>query len=271
MKIGFLPVFFFSDRGCLNSLLKIQGNHSILKGGITMKEQLQALLELQNCDLELKSLEKKLSQQEKAHAIFEQNKHKDELKVKITKLVDNLAVVENSLTQLDRELEELTAKSTETSKTLYDGHEQDAKQLVNLQENLTTLTGNIEEKETKYYTLLEEKEEILRDITGYKKERQELKKTITKDIEDFKEGRAKLLAEKERLTSCRNKLEKLIDKDLLTRYNQKQGTKLVVLVTDGNCGYCGVKVNFEQIRTLKTYASLERCEYCGKLLYFPEN
>jgi len=233
-----------------------------------MKEQLQAILELQQCDKELKRVEKKLAQQEQVKEIFKHEKHKDKIDAKHAKTVDNLAKLETNLSQLDLEVEQISHKVKELEEKLYSGEEPDSKNLISLEEKLTETKESLENKESKYYIFLEEKDQLVKEVSMLKKEQQLVKASLTKGITNYKEERKELLGEKERLQNNRNKLEELIDKDLLTRYNQKQGDDLVVMVTNGNCSNCGVKVNFEMIRTLKKYESLERCEYCGKILFF---
>jgi predicted nucleic acid-binding Zn-ribbon protein len=233
-----------------------------------MKEQLLSILELQKCEKQLKQVEKNLAQQEQVKEIFKLEKHKDKVDGQLGKTVDNLAKLEEELSQLDLDLEQLNTKVKELERKLYSGEKADAKKLISLQEKLAETKKSLENKESKYYNLLEEKDRLAKDIVVLKKEQQAVKTSLTKGIANYKEKRIGLIAEKERLQNHRNKLNGSIDKDLLTRYNQKQGDELVVLVVGGNCSNCGVKINFDMIRMLKKYESLERCEYCGKILFF---
>ncbi|MDW7675664.1 MAG: C4-type zinc ribbon domain-containing protein [Bacillota bacterium] len=231
-----------------------------------MKQALALVLELQEINNTLAKVEEKLKQKALSKDIFSKKKHKDELKEKILKLMDNLKSSQDIIGQMDKELAVLGDQLAELTNKLYSST-QSPKEAQSLESKVEELKKKNAEIEYQYYQALEANDELEQNIKQQKAAYKDSSNSLAKLITEFKGISNELAQKKEELVDKRNKLEGLIDKDLLTRYNQKRGQVLVVRVVNGNCGGCGMKLNFDQIKAMKKMEQLETCEYCGKILF----
>lgn len=225
-----------------------------------------SMLQLQECDKQLIALDKKLKQSESAKEILKGKKHKIQIENSITTLKDELNKIDESTKALDLYLEKSFEQINQLKNKLYK-EKKERKELISIEEKIHELQNNIKINEEKYYELLEKREKLQEKLANARKDYKDLKEKLLENINKFKIQQEVIEKERKQLLDEKNQLLSCVDKDLFKRYNQNQGEEQVVLVMDGNCGYCGVSVSFEQIKALKTMENTERCEYCGKYLF----
>ncbi len=234
--------------------------------------QIELLWQLQNLDSEIMELERKLN----AAEIKERLK---EIKLKFDaekeKLDSNKELVDRGKKEIrasKTKKEELRFSFQKTEEKLYSGIVSSAKQMEAMQKNLDETQNTIQKLEDKMSQLKQEVEDLEEEEKKGKLKLLRLKNTFDSLKKEYTENRQEAAKKYEALKEKRQELVKTINKNLLRSYNRvKTGTDTaVVLVEDGKCSGCHMEVSVLCMQHLKE-GSIVSCETCGRILYQRES
>ncbi len=236
-----------------------------------MSEKLIALWELQQIDLELEDIDKNNEHQEKVKEIIEIKKHKDKLEHNIMLESEKNIQAGKNATELELQIDANTNQLKIIKDRLYGKVGPSAKETISLEDKEQELARSIDKLEDLYYTKLEEKEASEEKLKALKSQYKKVKGLAGDALASYKNSQLELDKRKKELEEKRNIMVRLVDKDLLNRYNQKRSRYFLVSVSKSMCSNCGIKVSFDQMKALKAMSDLEKCEHCGKYLFLIEN
>jgi hypothetical protein len=235
-----------------------------------MNEEVADLLALQETDLEIESIERRIHEiPEKVKGIEKSLEEEDET---FKAQSDGLKAKEMRLHSLNVDLESAQEKVrtyenqllTLSSNTEYKAmiHQiETEKQKVNDLEN--TIIDLMEEVESQVSETREAKEDL--------EKAQVLLKEEIRTLEQEKEAlKTRLLTERE----ARKVKVSRVDPKLLQIYDKLRnlrGGEVIVPVNDGACSGCHSKLPIQVITDMKSSARLARCEVCGRLLVWIES
>ena len=240
-----------------------------IKMGVLDLNQLEILWQLQDHDLNLKSLETNLEDLSKKDSI-------KVLKAKLKSLEDKLdrrnkSIVENekALKKCDKELQGLSYELGEIDKQLYNGNITDLKQLSYLDSESNRLKKLINEQEVKALSLMEKIDNTQNEINSDKIKCEKINKQfddIAKEHE-YLMGELKLKIDKE--IEIINSISSNIDKDILEKYLKLKKTKNVPIakVVKDECSGCHMIISFNILQRLNKNECIVQCENCGRILY----
>ncbi len=235
----------------------------------SINSQLKVLLEIQNIDLKIHSIEKEITE------IPRELKSKEELlnnmreQIKKFKKDIEKAIVERKNKELELETNQGTIRKYQS-------------QLYNVKTNkeYASLLHEIEELKRKNSLLedgiidlmekIESGEELLEKK---KKELENEEKNYQKEVEEGNKKLEKLKTEKQELEKKKNKLSPSISQNILTKYEKLikiKGMGLVPVI-NGTCGGCHMELPPQVINEVKGGKRLVTCERCSRILYQKES
>lgn len=234
-----------------------------------MREHLKKLRALQELDLERDEQERSVQELraglEEHNAVIE--RLDAELQGKKEQLEETKSLLSTKQIELADTEERLTAAKNKfnsaTNSREYAAAEREVegykKVQVQLSEELKQLSEAIDEAET---SVLEKSEKI-----NALKSELEAEHARIDEVESANRSRT------ESVDSKRGALEKEIRMDVLRRYQfirkRRPGTKAIVAAVDGACTGCFMRVPPQLYIELQRGQSLETCQNCQRILYFP--
>ncbi len=233
-------------------------------------EELKPLIKLQEIDLEIRRIEKRLKEEipsllneiqegkEKAELIVKQAEEKIEKNLKERRELDlEIKSIEESIKKHREQLN--SVKTNEAYKALMEEIEAEERKKSSMEDR--TLELMIEE------------EELQKEKKKSEEEAQRIKA-------EFSEREQKILDEKNRLSvkidelkNVREELTNQIDGSLYKLYIQistKRNGIALSPVTDGFCSVCQIRIRPQVMEELRKGGKIIRCENCSRILYIPE-
>jgi predicted nucleic acid-binding Zn-ribbon protein len=218
----------------------------------------QVDLELQRKQQELDEIENRLSD-DKALVAAE-----SELASQKTQLED----ARKKQKSLEWELEDLQEKVRQINSKLYSGKTKDAKELVNLEKEVTGLKSQIGPKEDALLGLMSQVEELEAKVKTTTAELERLKREWEQSQETLTQRKREVESVLAKLGGDRNGLAQQIDSEVLNTYERIRLTRgqAVVKVEGGKCQGCHITVSTSQWQKAKA-GDLIQCNSCSKILY----
>ena len=232
-----------------------------------MKEQLYALYELQELDVQiaeasagLAALDGALTPRRKYAQAKKQFEAADKARID----------AETELKDSELKLKTIDEKRTATEKKLYGGAVTNPKELSSLEkeiEHLKNQQGQLDGRVLELYESVEtlrEKAKSAKDLKD--KLEHQARAALSKEAVDRKQFEATLAdLEPKRAEAA----AKVTDKHLLSRYDairNKTGNTGVAKILEHKCGGCHVAVTSYTIRNIFEDKGIEYCENCGRIL-----
>lgn len=228
---------------------------------------IQALLNYQAADANLKKIEKTLAESEERKKAVTAKKYLEGVEENVNKLDDRaaelIATYENATSEQIKlkEQENAIAESLDAAA--------DEKEVAYLIKKAEELVGKIK-------ALGSKASKILAEIQAIVKEYSNIKKTTKAAQEQYKENAEKYNALKESVKDEKLKVEKEletlkkeVDPALMERYLKKREGKIypiVYEVKDKLCGACRMELSMSDLSRLKKGEVID-CDQCGRLLY----
>lgn len=238
---------------------------------MSLKEEIEKLVILQNIDTEIKELtnyiendiplrikqaREYLNEKKSSLKLFEEKVKELQLKKKNAEL--DLSSKEESIKKAQSQLYQLKTNKEYQAKLT---------EIASLKADLSVLEENI----LKIMELIDEAEKKLK----------EKKENIAKEEEKFRQQENQINKEKEatetKIEQLKNKRKiavEQIDKTLLNKYEGFLKTRYglaIVPVENGTCGGCRMSLTPQTINEIKMYKDLIICNSCIRILYLPED
>lgn len=234
-------------------------------------EQVNSLWNLENHHNSLRTYKKELNSLENESMIENAGKKLIEMENNLERLKSNQVSVVNKLREAEGRLKEYNYRIEEVDKSLYDGQTKDIRQLEYLSHEKEKLKGTIDDIEIKIIELMEETEEVGKELISMEESIKEireeninLKKQYQKIGNDLM---TKIQLEEDKIRI----LEETIDEILLNRYTQIRKTKGsgVAKVNNQTCSGCNMFIPTILIDRLNNSNEIIYCESCGRILCKP--
>lgn len=232
-----------------------------------MKDQLNALYDLQKLDVEIGRANAGLAALDGALAVRQQHA---QAKKQSDAAQQALTDTELELKNCELELKTIETKRAATEKKLYSGDIMSTKEVTSLEHEIAHLKGQQNELDGRVLGLYDTVEEMKTKAAAWK--------TKVEDLErQAKEGIAKEAVERKRLEAELKELESqreeaavnVTDKHMLSRYEairKKSGGTGIAKIVDHRCEGCRVAVTNFTIRNIFEDKQIEYCENCGRIL-----
>lgn len=231
-----------------------------------MLEIIRQLLELQNCDLEILSIQSELDNlepqrtrynNEAAKAQEKLEREKQSLKEYETRRHSLEVEVEGKKKQIERySLQQFQTKKNEEYRAL--SHEID------------TCKNIIDKLDDEQLELMEQAEATQKQIEGTSKETSEVKDHSEKQIQHLNDREQTLRKRIGELKDNRSELVNNTDTSACARYERlwkSKEQKVVVPINNGVCGGCHMQIPPQTAITCQTSTELVHCPNCSRILY----
>jgi predicted nucleic acid-binding Zn-ribbon protein len=230
----------------------------------------EALLRLQQIDLELMRDSRRLKAMPQQKRIAAADAAKRKVAGELTKIVGQRKDAELELQDAEAEHEHLMQKTDEVKALAQEG---DYRQASSIEQQLTSLAKKMEKIEFNYKEMsdrlkrLQKAERNARDLDA------KLDEERTAQQASFERDTADIMARVRQLAEERKRMVAALDEDTLSRYDAaaKRFGGLAVEKLEGNVpSICRVKLQPSLFSDLKHAGSITECPYCHRLLVTEE-
>lgn len=144
----------------------------------------------------------------------------------------------------------------------------DEKKVDGLIEANDAITNNLMRLEKKISDIIAECDNVQNEYNNIMKNARQAKAIGQKSKENFANIKAETDARIAEIQKEMEKLEKVVDKQLLAKYKHKRAERVNVFVPDlnGTCGGCRMEISASKKSKLKADGMIE-CENCGRIIY----
>ncbi|MDD5447889.1 MAG: hypothetical protein PHO53_01805 [Actinomycetota bacterium] len=228
------------------------------------------LLELQELDSRLASLERENSLLPEKLELEKHDSLVEDIKAELGNLKERLSKLERDQHKLDGELEVLSGKLKVEEEKLFSGTIMNPKELSSIQAEILLLRGKCDEMETEDLELMEEIDRLREEISEKSKllSEAESRGAAARKAYELELGKNMGLASE--LEKEKEGIREKLDPDILETYDKllkEKGKLAVVRIEDGrNCGGCHVEFSLTQIDKFQHEKGPFRCDYCRRIL-----
>ncbi len=180
--------------------------------------------------------------------------------------------LDKDLKAKEMDYKEISDKLADHKKELYDGENNNPKELQNIEQQIDSTKQELDNNEERVLKLTEEQEILSDNLTKKKKELQEGRTSYEKQVKQYLKRKAKT---KRKLVGLMKEYQRLIDEvdpDLVKRYERKKrslGNTAVAIVQEQTCSGCRVDISPVVLKEIR-HQELAYCENCGRLLFFKD-
>ncbi len=235
--------------------------------------ELDALLELQDLDSQIRRLRHQLASLEEQQLLDEAegrveqlNEHHDD-----TKLDLDRAGAEQR--QLEREIDVLTQRRDAEKSKLYDGTVTNAREMRSVEAEIETTVRRLDEHEELLLEVLERVEQLEAQLAALADEIASEQDRVSALAQARDTAAASLLAQLAELEVSRDHQAGDIDADLRTRYEtvvERTGGVGIGQLDGQACSACRVELSMADVNELLTGPRLTTCPQCRRLLVIPD-
>lgn len=197
----------------------------------------------------------------------------EEEKARLEELQEKLREKQAHQRKLALDLEGIEAEQQEKSDRAYGGTVSDPKELSALEKKIAELGRNAERHEDMILELLEEIDEVGRQVEEQQKTVDQLSREHERIVAEYEAGTSEAREEIEQLRQRREELVGEIDRSLCSQYEQLRerldGVAVATLV-DGTCQVCHVAVPRARWSMIKRGEGVIKCENCRRILVAPD-
>jgi len=233
---------------------------------MTLQEELQQLIHLQEVDNQLEEIREKRAEVEQL--ILHVREPLTQLESERDLGIEEIGKLREEARGLELATQEFTEKIRKSQEKL---------SRIKTQEEYFALQKEIEGMERKKE---EDEENLLRNmeqLESTQKEKDELSARCTEEEKNFQEKREEMLADstlfdsrEKELKARREKILEKINPRHLAYYNkvfQHKGGPAVVRIIDGNCQGCHMNLPPQLFNDVRKGASIITCSFCNRILY----
>jgi uncharacterized protein len=231
-----------------------------------MKQQLEALITLQQVDSKLHALNKELSDLDAGTALKQQIAAAE---VQEKKLQEEERKAETELRDAELNLKSIEQKKSDFEKKLYGGRVSNPKELGGIEKEIEMLGHRRSELDGRILELYDEVDKKKAAATEFSARIAAAKARLHQTMSKYEEVSRRLAGEVAGLDIERAKLVEGVDAQLLRRYDsirKHAGGLGIVKVTDGKCGGCHIGLTGFLLRRVRENTEPQFCENCGRFL-----
>lgn len=231
-------------------------------------EALNAMLCMQQLDLELMQAKKKFEALPQRGQILDARKRKAQIAQKQAEVEKLKAAAEQKVAQLTDEDERLSKKAADIQAAIdaaqgdYRNVESRTKELTGIAKRRSALEGEFEAAEAQ----LEKVQAVQAQVSAALAQLEQQEAAVIKSFQD--EGGA-LQADIARIGAQRNQLGELLPSDLAELYTKtaaRAGGVAIGQLRDGRCSTCRASIDAARLTELRAQAPLATCPNCKRLL-----
>ena len=241
-------------------------------GGIIltdMKFSVVDLVKLQMVDSAISRKLKEIDSVKESEELASKEKEFIELKDNLDLISEKYNGLDTKRKKMEDSVEMQSEKIKRDEQKLFSGTIGDAKELLNLQEEVKSLKKSNDKIENQVLELMIEIDDLIEKIESIKKEKEKLElhiDNIKKDIDK----QVKLLEEKvESLKKKRNIIVSEIPDNYLNEYKELKNKKSGVAVgvfKDDFCSVCNMKASASDAEKIKDLDKIYKCPSCGRMI-----
>ncbi|MBN2396331.1 MAG: hypothetical protein JXC36_07710 [Candidatus Atribacteria bacterium] len=233
-----------------------------------MREQLYALLELQEIDLEILHEEKK--QKRLPDSINEIEKVIENIEKRYLKEKESLKELQMKIKRREIDSKTIDAKIIKHQDELYSGKTSDIKELKQLQKVIESMKNDRDKIEEDLLIMMDEEDGYKEGIGKIEKELSQIKEQLKKrNLEVSQEEKEIQLRIQERNKKREEIISKITNHELLESYRmlwkEKEG-KVVVEIDGPTCSGCNLSLPSDIIYHLQKDDLLITCPNCNRIL-----
>ena len=235
-----------------------------------MREEIRALLEIQNLDMEIRELTTRSRKIEEGLQAIRSEIERDERIIKEEKDKDVSTRVRSK--ELELEVEDKKSRIDRYQSQLF--KIKNNKEYTALLHEIEVLKAEIKMLEDRILDLMEEGEgerermtEAQADLERARQQYREEETTAGKELDEI----AALIREKEQVRSVR---AERLNPDLKERYEiifVRKPDRAVTAVRHGVCTGCNMELTAQVLNDLAREETVCQCENCGRFIYLPED
>ena len=235
-----------------------------------MKEKLKILIELQECDNQIKSIQKKTNE-----APLRMRQLMDEVEAaeqSYKGLKERITGRERDKRNLEGEIEEL-GNRVDKSNTKLDQIKSNKEYQAALKE-IDELNREKSRKEDEAIEIMEDIENLVKEYAKCEKEREEKERVLSLKKREIEDEVGAFKATLEKLTEQRATICSDVEKTLLDKYDflreRRQGIAMSP-VTKSVCQTCHMNIPPQKFNELVRGVELMTCPHCNRIIYWGDN
>lgn len=232
------------------------------------RENLEALLELQKCDMQLERDRRTLAEAKSGVALAPLSEQLAEWESRVGDLCQRIGRMRRDLRYAEQETRSLRDDIAANERKLYGGLVRNPKEADKMQQHVAGLRRRVDLEEEKALALMMEIESIESDLAAAREQAAalggELRTLETKLAETITD----LTREIPRLEERRQAVAAALPQPLLTAYEglrSRRGVGVVAAIRDGKCEGCRMGLPFLTVREVRS-GELRTCDNCGRIL-----
>lgn len=232
-----------------------------------MIRELENLVRLQRCDVEIHALESRLKAIPEQIADLQREVATERANVKSAE--ERLSECKRARRTLEGELELLETKINKYKDQLMQVKSNDEYRA--MQKQIQTVKDDISAKEDMILVKMEEGDALQQDLRERKGELEQGLAHVRKLEGDLQAEASRLQSELELRQRDRDEIRKVLPANLLKQYQQiskVRGGVAVAEAKDDHCQECNVRLRPQVYQLLRIGDSIQRCDNCSRILYF---
>lgn len=235
-----------------------------------MKEKIKVLIELQNCDNQIKNLEKR-----KAEAPLRVQALSDEMELTskgFQEEDERLEAVKSERRSLEREVDELDEKIRKSNEKL--SNIKSNKEYTSALKEIEALSKKKALLEDSIIQHIEELELVTERCKQNKEQFNALQERFEQDRKETQEELLVLEKELAKLNKKRSGISKKADPHFLRHYQivrERLGSYAVSPVIEGVCKTCNMGIPPQMFNELMKCEELTSCPHCNRIIYWGED
>lgn len=223
------------------------------------------ILKYQELDNEIVRLENDLKQNSERKNIVKMQQLLKDCQTKLLELNEKSKKLFQEFENYTSVFNQMTENLEVVGKNL---DKKDEKKIDGLIDANDAITNNLMRLEKKISSIISECDSVQNEYNNIMKSARQAKASGQKSKENFANAKADIDAKIAEIQKELEKLEKVVDKQLLAKYKHKRAERSNVFVPDlnGTCGGCRMEISASKKSKLKADGMIE-CENCGRIIY----
>jgi len=225
------------------------------------------LYELQEVDLEIDVKRETLSE---VMGRLGESEVLDQARLSLSGDEERLAELERSQRELEREVEDLRAKATDSEKKLYGGTVKNPKELASLQEQVVNLQRKMRERDDKTLDIMTQVDTMQQKVSLKRGEVAKIEEDWQAEQASLSQQQAELGADLATLEQKEKDLAARLDAASLELYQalrRKRQGRAVAKVEQGMCQGCRIALPMSELQRARIGQELVQCSSCERILY----
>lgn len=235
------------------------------------REQLQALLELQQQDMRIERDRRTLAEAQGGAELIPLRERLAGAESRAASLAESAGAMRRSLRYAEQEIQALRTETDTNERKLYGGLVRNPKEADKMQQHVAGLRRRVDQDEEKTLALMMEIETLDPEVTAARDEAVSLGADLRRAEEQLAQAVASLTSGLPLLEARRKEIAAGLPPALHSAYEglrSRRGVGVVAAVRDSKCEGCRVGLPFVKVREVRS-GELRTCDNCGRILVEP--